>query len=274
MKIFKKLNLSGLREKLQMFQKSDKDVNCAQCGVRTGLITRQWLFDDKCLCANCQNKLPISYKKNYNTMSIEKYTRLLSYMSLECKELKNVFKNKHSIAELSLDTANGILRYHPLSSVPLYIKLKDIQNFSLRYHSASVNEERGYLYMTLESRDLYINIHEDLESKALEDDCDKFMAEYFEARLIHVGYETFEDNRYQETKSDSGHGADELALQNALGTFLFKNLEDVTMEKLKSQRNRLIKDFHPDHGTESDKEFAQMINEAYELLRNYIKQKG
>ena len=62
MGIFKNLNLS---EKLKIFKKSDKDVYCANCGTRTGLITRQWLLDDKCLCVNCQNKLPAYFQRHY-----------------------------------------------------------------------------------------------------------------------------------------------------------------------------------------------------------------
>lgn len=59
-------------------------------------------------------------------------------------------------------------------------------------------------------------------------------------------------------------------LREALAVFLFDDISEVTLDKLKSQRNKLIKSFHPD-GTNEDEKYAQKINAAYELLKNLVK---
>ena len=63
----------------------------------------------------------------------------------------------------------------------------------------------------------------------------------------------------------------QLEIREALAVFLFDDINEVTLDKLKSQRNKLIKSFHPD-GTNEDEKYAQKINAAYELIRNAIKQ--
>ena len=46
--------------------------------------------------------------------------------------------------------------------------------------------------------------------------------------------------------------------------------EGYTLDELKKQRNRLLKSFHPDEGSEETKKYAQKINSAYELLKGKI----
>ena len=88
MGIFKKMNLS---ENLKIFKKSDKDLYCANCGIRTGVITRQTLIDDRCLCVNCQNALPSYYMNKYHKMTAEEYGVIYTYITGESKELKKKF---------------------------------------------------------------------------------------------------------------------------------------------------------------------------------------
>ena len=59
-------------------------------------------------------------------------------------------------------------------------------------------------------------------------------------------------------------------IREALAVFLFDDISEVTLEKLKTQRNKLIKSFHPD-GTNENEKYAQKINAAYELLKNMIR---
>ena len=51
---------------------------------------------------------------------------------------------------------------------------------------------------------------------------------------------------------------------------MFDSLDGLDVDKLKKQRNRLAKAFHPDSTSESnDNEFMSKINNAYEvILRN------
>ena len=51
---------------------------------------------------------------------------------------------------------------------------------------------------------------------------------------------------------------------------MFDNIEEVTEEKLKQQRNSLIKAFHPDN-KELNETYAQKINAAYEIIKKNMK---
>ena len=60
-------------------------------------------------------------------------------------------------------------------------------------------------------------------------------------------------------------------LQQAMTLFMIDRLEDLTLERIRMQRNRLIKAFHPDRGDVLDDTYAQKINNAYEILIKYAK---
>lgn len=57
-----------------------------------------------------------------------------------------------------------------------------------------------------------------------------------------------------------------------MALFMLDDLENITLEKVKMQRNRLIKTFHPDKGSADDTNYAQKINNAYEVLKSYLEQ--
>lgn len=51
---------------------------------------------------------------------------------------------------------------------------------------------------------------------------------------------------------------------------MLEDVENLTLEQVKKQRNRLIRMYHPDTGSDADTKFAQKINNAYEILKNSI----
>lgn len=267
MGIFKKMNLS---ENLKIFKKSDKDIYCANCGIRTGVITRQTLKDDRCLCVNCQNALPSYYMNKYHKMTAEEYGVIYTYITGESKELKKKFKKKHSFIDLHLDTANGILCYKPANSVPLYVKLENISHFALDCKTSCFQGSSALVVMTLECKNPYIFIHEALALPGTNYECEVFME-----HCNFVGGSR-QNNNYKQYDEHSNNNQNEpvtedAQLQKALAMFMFDSIEDVTAEKLKTQRNRLIKSFHPDANSDEDTRYAQKINEAYDLLHKYVK---
>lgn len=271
MGIFKNLNLS---ESLKIFKKSGKDVYCAKCGTRTGIITRQWLLDDKCLCVNCQNVIPAYFQRNYGSLSFETYSVIASYMTGESKELGKQFKKKHTFLDLQLDAINGILRYKTSNANPLYVKLENISDFSLEYHPHLVQNGTSSITMTLECINPYLVIQEKLLSTGSEYDCNQFMKYYYSIREMREGQNYVHGEQggaKSEYKSYANNNTEDAQLQKALAMFMFDSINDVTAEKLKAQRNRLIKSFHPDANSDEDTRYAQKINEAYELLHKYVK---
>lgn len=75
-----------------------------------------------------------------------------------------------------------------------------------------------------------------------------------------------EQKRQENAKEDHPRNND---LSKAMATFLLDSMDGVTLEKLKHQRNQLLKTFHTDNG-EVDPGMAQKINDAYALLKQHI----
>ncbi|MBR6510354.1 MAG: hypothetical protein IKT38_07095 [Clostridia bacterium] len=266
MGIFKKSNLF---ENLKIFKKSDKDIHCANCATRTGVITRQWLLDDKCLCVNCQNAIPTYFQRNYGSLTFDTYKVMESYMLEESKELGKQFKKKYTFLDLQLDAVNGILRYKTSNANPLYVKLENILNFCLDYHNSTSS-----ITMTLECIEPYFLIHEDLILAGSEYECNQFMNYYHSIRTMREGENYLHKEQGGakfEYESFVNNNSDEVQLQKALALFMFDSINEVTVETLKAQRNRLIKSFHPDANSDDNTRYAQKINEAYELIHNHLK---
>ena len=51
---------------------------------------------------------------------------------------------------------------------------------------------------------------------------------------------------------------------------MIDSLNDITLDELKSLRNKLIRTFHPDAGGETDSKYAQKINAAFETIKQAI----
>ena len=75
---------------------------------------------------------------------------------------------------------------------------------------------------------------------------------------------------YNQDYSNEAPNDSSSSLQRALNLFMYDSLDDISIDKLKAQRNKLIKTFHPDLGSDEDNQFAQKINEAYEVLKQYL----
>lgn len=73
------------------------------------------------------------------------------------------------------------------------------------------------------------------------------------------------DESQNNYRTNSNNSSDYYAALN-----LFMLDEGYTMDELKKQRNRLLKSFHPDEGSEETKKYAQKINSAYEILKRNL----
>ncbi len=85
-------------------------------------------------------------------------------------------------------------------------------------------------------------------------------------------YETNNDTQYQERTNNSRTQKEENTytdIEKAMAIFLIDSLEDMDLEGLRRQRNKLLKTFHTDNG-EPDVRMSQKINKAYEVLKTHI----
>ena len=73
--------------------------------------------------------------------------------------------------------------------------------------------------------------------------------------------------KYEQNKNVSQAPLNDIS--KALALFMFDSLEDVTEEKLKKQRNMLLKAYHPDEGI-ADDTYSQRINTAYSLIKDCL----
>ena len=256
----------------------DKDVFCVNCGVRTGLITRERTIDGKCLCLNCQYALPSFFVGKYADMSSEEFKALYAYMVTESAALSKKFKKNHKFSHLKLDTVNGILCYKQKNTEAIYLKLDNISYFNLEFYEGAT-ENVGAVKMMLECTYPEIYVSTVLSETEVGSECYEFLGHFDSAKAYH-GKTNTQEETYQRINGESEQYYQQtvetppevsVEVQKALALFMFDSLEDITAESLKKQRNRLIKSFHPDMGNEDDTKYAQKINEAYMLLLENIK---
>lgn len=81
--------------------------------------------------------------------------------------------------------------------------------------------------------------------------------------------QTCSDNSFKKESAPSSAEGLSKELKAALNLFMFDSLNNISTSELHSQRNRLIKAFHPD-GDIDTTIYAQKINEAYQILKSYI----
>lgn len=101
----------------------------------------------------------------------------------------------------------------------------------------------------------------------------EYSDEFFEIiRIFSICAYLGENKKYnQQSSGNSETNMQQIGeLQKALALFMFDDINEVTEEALKQQRNTLIKAFHPDNNT-SNEAYSQKINAAYELLHSYIR---
>lgn len=86
--------------------------------------------------------------------------------------------------------------------------------------------------------------------------------------------QSYSDQKHEYKRSDESQNNYRTNSNNSSDYYAALNLfmldEGYTMDELKKQRNRLLKSFHPDEGSEETKKYAQKINSAYEILKRNL----
>lgn len=280
------IDIKEFKENLKSLKKRDEDIYCANCGVRTGAITRESILGGKCLCTGCQNAIPTLYRKRLSDISIYEYTELRKYLSEESLKLSKIFKKSHNFSYLQLDVDNGILRYQYKKTPAIYISVDNISDFDLSFYgepetpeAPEAREKAGKVGIELAIIEPRIFVCDILDDFCYE----KTMLDFYK----NYQFSTYQSNarrRTGESRTKDYESSSESVpespspsnpeLQKAMSLFMFDSLSEVTQENLKKQRNRLIKSFHPDTNSDEDNKYAQKINEAYSLLFGYINKEG
>lgn len=119
-----------------------KEIYCAECGRKTGILTRTKLGDGHYVCNKCTSAIPAYVFSAMSQYTLNDYRQLISYIEESNRVLKKVFRETHSFNRLVLDSNNGLLYVEDLQK-RLYLKLEDLEDFDLQYIPDEVKE--GFL---------------------------------------------------------------------------------------------------------------------------------
>lgn len=282
-----------------------KEINCVHCGKKTGVLTRRKLEDGNYVCSKCMSMIPNYIATCLGEYNYEQYQDLRSYLEESENTLSKLFRENHSFYAIHIDTEHELF-YIDIDYPRVYLKFEDVADFRLEYEADEVKEGllgdkvTGKIYLKLKMYSPYFykeavlasnvkasaNVRDGLfqkkvkysNPKGMDDFLHYFLSTWRSASDAKYARLAEELNRYnaeferaaaEETyQANTGEVADRL--QQAMALFMIDDLSKVTLSEVKTQRNRLIKTFHPDMGVEADTHYAQKINEAYELLELFL----
>lgn len=109
-----------------------KEIHCAQCGKKTGILTRTRLADDQYVCTQCTGKIPRYIKQFLPQYSYENFKAMTQYLTQTNRELRQIFTLTHSYKGINLDSNHGIFYVGDLGT-PLYLLLSELESFELQF---------------------------------------------------------------------------------------------------------------------------------------------
>ncbi len=264
-----------------------KEIYCADCGKKTNILTRTKLADEQYLCYECTADIPSYIQKCLPSYSLEQYRELKKYIEYSNNELSKLFNENHDFYSLHIDTEHEIFYFDSgLFSEPLYLKFSNINDFDLVFSPDELKESMfgdkvtGKIFFKIKMNIPYFYyekvLAKDVKAKAktsffgskVEYENPKGMSEFLFYFLSAWRNATVINDEQEFSSSNSANPTNEL--QQAMALFMVDDLTKVTLEELKNHRNRLIKTFHPDIASETDTKYAQKINSAYEILKDYL----
>lgn len=266
-----------------------KEINCASCGKKTNILTRTKLHDGHYLCGECLSKIPShmkdSVKKHYD---LENYRGFLDYKDYSDRELRPQFHETQSYYSVHIDTESRLLYLgYDINDKTIFYHFHNVEEFNLIFNAEEYKEGmlgdkvKGELLLVLKVNTPYFYHEEILDYSAKARAKKKLLSnkvEYENPRgmdefllYFQAAWRASLEAAYsQEQYGDHYESSAESELSQAMALFMIDSIEDLTVEQIRAQRNRLIKAFHPDKGSAGDTAYAQKINSAYELLKEYI----
>lgn len=267
-------------------------VFCTNCPEEAKLLSRLKLQDGKYLCSKCKANIPefmmSTVREHYR---LEDYKDLLDYIGYSNKHLRPQYHETHRYHSVGFDSIHGIFHLgYDVKEKSVFLDVKNVTYFDLEFEPEEVKEGiigtkvKGDVRMLLEmswpSFAYSTKVAYGEKAKAKKSflgnnitydnpsEMSIFLNAFLTCCINSTEDDYCEDNPSCETPSYTSSSSSEL--QKAMALFMFDDLDNVTLEKVKMQRNRLIKTFHPDKGDADDTSYAQRINNAYEALKSYL----
>lgn len=271
-----------------------KEIICDECGNKTNIFTRKKLTDGKYICKECLKKLPY-FLRDYS-YDLSTYKDYIKYIKLQQETYRNIFRQTHSYISIYLDTEHSLFYLsnkifgNTIDDTTLFLKLEDIDDFELiftpdTYKEGTLSDKvTGKVIMRLRmsipefyyEETIAYNETAKVKKKLLSSkvtiyepaSLTEFITYFNAARNAAIErknsiYDDINEYDWEENNDIS-------ELQQAMALFMIDSIENITIEELKSLRNRLIKTFHPDLSENANTKYAQKINNAYEIIKKYL----
>lgn len=270
-----------------------KEIRCARCRDVTKLLTRTKLSDGNYLCSKCTKAIPYYIHSCLSDRyTIEMYDNLLNYLTYSNEILRLKFHETQSYHSLHIDTESRIFYIGSgITDETLFLEFKNISRFNMLFKPEDMKDgvlgtkvtgkilfelgmDTPYFYFEevltsnakAKAKKTFFGNHIEYENPAGMDDFLFYFNHCWEMALEEAD-ESFYDTSYDNVDENSSK------LSQAMALFMLDEIDTVSLEQLKTIRNRLIKTFHPDLGNEGDVKHAQKINEAYEIIKEAIELK-
>lgn len=274
-----------------------KEIPCAHCGGKTNLITRSKLSNEQYVCSKCTSNIPGAITSCLRDYNYEDFLNLKAYMEESKTQLEKVFQENHSFYGIHIDTEHELFYLDSLYP-RTYLKFEDLSECSLEFIADEAKDGilgvkvTGKIFFKIKMSNPYFfkeeilkdgvkataRVEKGLFKNTVKYDNPKGMDDFIhffnscwnhavDAKLARMSriFNDFYEESYQTVQTPENK-----ELQQALALFMIDDLSGLTLSDLKAQRNRLIKAFHPDTGSDEDTSYAQKINQAYDILKDHI----
>jgi len=242
------------------------------------------------LCQDCFNKIhPQLVMFAQSSWKYSDYTNYLEWEE-QTKEERSAFKPDIEYgefrSELKIDQERGLFSIGSGKSGGLVLRFEDLIEYDVNYEPKELKEGflndkiigDEYIKITTKVPSLLLTntLHSDVKYKAKVQGIlnpkygYEFSDEFYNIIRVFSICAYLAENKNNNDQTSESNMQNIGELQKALALFMFDDINEVTEEALKQQRNTMIKAFHPDNNT-SNEAYSQKINTAYELLHSYIK---
>lgn len=263
--------------------KASKNGKCIKCGNETSGLSGVSLNDGSMICNNCFARVPKYFKEyalsNWKSNDFDDFLKYLDYSN---DKLLPIFEHTGSYGDLYIDENHGLFYAShkifgagkPEIDQPIF-EFKDLKAIDFNFEPEKLKEGifgakvKGNVYFVYEMGNINI-----AESTIIQyDESARAEQNFFKTKITYglpEDLQNFEMKfvatylKFKPVDISSNQGNNEVT--EALNIFMFDSLDELTQDKLKEQRNRLIKAFHPDENGEIDSKYAAKINNAFKIL--------
>ena len=278
---------------------------CSCCGKKLNAFSSVKLRDKNYLCLSCFKKLPSLVRKSFQeNSSVALYNCYMDHIERSNSVFRPMFHETNRYYSIVLDRDNEVFFIgRKINSDTLFFHLRDVSYFDLMFVAEEYKQGigglivKGNIIMDLTVQNPYFH-HEEILCRNVRVKAKKvcfgqkiqydspfgmneFLEFFLEACAISKEKAAFNDSHFDECHTEDEYEkqankdnyrtvASLSELQQAMALFMIDKPEDITAETIRSQRNKLMKTFHPDVSSYGNTVYAQKINNAYEVLKKHL----